>query len=123
MKYYNRSCATTQDSIFVRGRRAGLLLQQKDVDGALAELRILKNLAPARAEIHIMLGRLYSKKLDKTSALQCYVTALALNPSVSLYVRYPKAVLITGLQASASIKEEIEALESEEVGTTDMSWS
>jgi len=83
MKFYNKACLISPDTIFVRERRAGIFLKKQDISSSLIELNILKELAPSRADIHILLGRCYSMNGEKNLALQSFTVARALDPLVS----------------------------------------
>jgi anaphase-promoting complex subunit 3 len=63
---------------------------------ALAELTVLKDLAPDDANVHFMLGRLYKMLREKGEAIRHFTVALNLDP-----------------KAAGLIKEAMEDLEGE----------
>jgi len=104
MNFYNKACIISPGSIFVRERRAGIFLKKGDVRSSLVQLTILRDLAPSRADIHIMLGRSYAANGEKNLALQSFTVALALDPAVSRPILYflhldhfPKSLIVLTL--------------------------
>lgn len=83
MKYYNKACEMSPDSILVRERKAGILLLKGDISGALVELALLRDLTPDRADVHILLGRLHAMNSNQGLALQSLTIAHSLDPLVS----------------------------------------
>jgi len=71
------------DSIFVKDRKAQILLKQQDVRNCLVELAILRDLGPDRADVHLLLGWSYAMNSEKDLALQNFMVALALDPLIS----------------------------------------
>jgi len=84
-----------------------------DMDTALKELMILKDLAPDEAMVHFLLGRLYKNLGEKGAAVRHFTIALNLDPKVTWLMIFELLMLIS-LQASQQIKEAIESLEDED---------
>jgi anaphase-promoting complex subunit 3 len=53
-----------------------------DLQPALKELKILKDLAPDEANVHFLLGKLHKLLRDKKMAIKHYTIALNLDPKV-----------------------------------------
>jgi anaphase-promoting complex subunit 3 len=53
-----------------------------DLKQALAQLEVLKSLAPDEAMVHFLLGRLYKSLREKGLAVRHFTVALNLDPKV-----------------------------------------
>ncbi|KAK4231560.1 hypothetical protein QBC38DRAFT_225564 [Podospora fimiseda] len=78
----------------IRHKKARALMATGQLDEAMKELIILRNLAPDRAQVHFLLGRLCKMLDDSKGAVRHFTIALSLDP-----------------KASSQIKQEIEGLE------------
>ncbi|KAF7855413.1 hypothetical protein EAF04_010156 [Stromatinia cepivora] len=96
LQWYTRACDLSPASIFARERKVDILLNLKDLHGASAELAILRDLAPQKAYVYVLLGRMYGLANEKGKAVHNFTVALSLYP-----------------QGSQSIKSEIQSLEDE----------
>ena len=81
---YSHACDVDPRSALSRFKKARALMSLRHPREALAELLILKDMAPDEANVHFMLGRLYKMLRDKTSAIRHFTIALNLDPKVSL---------------------------------------
>ena len=57
-----------------------------DMNSALNELMILKDIAPDEAMVHFLLGRLYKSVRDKGQAVRHFTIALNLDPKVCFVI-------------------------------------
>lgn len=80
---YSKACALAPHSVLARFRKARALMKLQDLRAALAELKILKDMAPDEANVHYLLGKLYKMLHDKGNAIKHFTTALNLDPKVS----------------------------------------
>lgn len=96
LQCYTRACDVSPNSVFAREKKADILLKLKDLHGASVELALLRDIAPQKAYVYILLGRMYSLANEKGKAMQNFTIALSINP-----------------QASQSIRSEIESFEDE----------
>lgn len=79
---YNRACTLAPHSVLARFRKARVLMKLQELKYALAELKILKDMAPDEANVHYLLGKLYKMLHDKAHAIKHFTTALNLDPKV-----------------------------------------
>ncbi len=66
---------------------------------SLAELKVLKDMAPDEANVHYLLGKVYKQLHDKANAIKHFTTALNLDPKVSVIISFEKSnanILLTG---------------------------
>lgn len=82
--YYERACSLAPHSVLARFRKARVLMKLRDYKFALAELKVLKDMAPDEANVHYLLGKLYKVLHDKGNAIKHFTAALNLDPKVSL---------------------------------------
>jgi tetratricopeptide (TPR) repeat protein len=84
-------------AIFYQFKIALLLLQLNRVDEALVEYRSLAEHYPDIFDVHYHLGTIYEMKNEAAKAIEAYLTALNLNPSVDeeKEVRHRLGVLYT----------------------------
>ncbi|KAH9212295.1 hypothetical protein DL95DRAFT_436832 [Leptodontidium sp. 2 PMI_412] len=97
LQWYSKACDLAPDSVLVRERKADVLLSLNNIHGASVELAILRDLAPQKASVYVLLGCMYGLAGDKGKAVENYTVALSLN-----------------LQASQSIRSDIQSLEDED---------
>lgn len=79
---YSRACSLAPHSVLARFRKARVLMKLQELKLALAELKILKDMAPDEANVHYLLGKLYKMLHDKAHAIKHFTTALNLDPKV-----------------------------------------
>ncbi|BDD63092.1 hypothetical protein MAP00_008034 [Monascus purpureus] len=79
---YGRACSLAPHSVLARFRKARALMKLQELRLALAELKILKDMAPDEANVHYLLGKLYKMLHDKANAIKHFTTALNLDPKV-----------------------------------------
>ncbi|KAJ5287083.1 hypothetical protein N7478_002769 [Penicillium angulare] len=101
--HYERACSLAPHSILARFRKARVLMKLQEHKFALAELKILKDMAPDEANVHYLLGKLYKILHDKANAIKHFTTALNLDP-----------------KAAQFIKDAMEALDDDEMEDDDM---
>ncbi|KAK3954141.1 hypothetical protein QBC32DRAFT_208429 [Pseudoneurospora amorphoporcata] len=97
LPYFTKAAELAPRAPDVRLKKARALLQMGQTKAAQTELMILKDLAPDRAQVHFLLGKLSKTLHDKKSAVRHFTIALSLDPKASL-----------------QIKEAIESLEDDE---------
>ena len=59
-------------------------MELQELDLALAELNICKDIAPDEANVHFWLGKVYKALRQKASAIKHFTIALNLDPKVGL---------------------------------------
>ena len=95
---YTRSSEMAPTSTMARFRKASILVSLDEVDQALTELKILKDLDPDEANIHYLLGQVYKKVGQRGLAIKHYTTAMNLDPKVcrtySVVVPHTKSFLL-----------------------------
>ena len=84
LQWYSRASDLSPDLTMARERKAELLLKLGDLHGASVELAILRDLAPQKAYVYVLLGRMYGLAGEKGKAVQNFTVALSLNPQVSI---------------------------------------
>lgn len=84
LPYFTRATELAPRAPDVRLKKARALLQKGQLKAAQSELMILKDLAPDRAQVHFLLGKLSKTLHDKKSAVRHFTIALSLDPKVSL---------------------------------------
>lgn len=82
LEYYKKACVLSPESTHARERKADVLLKLGDLDNAAEELFALTQLAPQKAHIYVLLGRMYRMRGENGKALQNFMIALSLNPQV-----------------------------------------
>lgn len=80
--HYERACSLAPLSVLARFRKARVLMKLQEFKFALAELKVLKDMAPDEANVHYLLGKLYKMLHDKANAIKHFTTALNLDPKV-----------------------------------------
>ncbi|KAL5357184.1 hypothetical protein BJX96DRAFT_4738 [Aspergillus floccosus] len=84
---YGRACSIAPHSVLARFRKARALMKLQELKLALAELKILKDMAPDEANVHYLLGKLYKMVHDKANAIKHFTTALNLDPKAAQYIK------------------------------------
>lgn len=87
--HYERACSLAPHSVLARFRKARVLMKLREYKFALAELRVLKDMAPDEANVHYLLGKLYKVLHDKANAIKHFTTALNLDPKVRFIIFCP----------------------------------
>lgn len=82
--HYERACSLAPQSVLARFRKARVLMKLREYKFALAELKVLKDMAPDEANVHYLLGKLYKMLHDKANAIKHFTTALNLDPKACL---------------------------------------
>ncbi|KAF2103785.1 TPR-like protein [Rhizodiscina lignyota] len=93
---YAHACDLDPKSAYARHARekkARCLMNLRRPKDALAELEVLKDLAPDSANVHFMLGRVYKIVRDKTNAIRHFTIAMNLDPKAAPYVKEQMEVL------------------------------
>ncbi|KAK4448576.1 protein bima [Podospora aff. communis PSN243] len=98
LTYFSKAVELAPKAPDVRLRKARALLATGQLKLAQQELLVLKDLAPDKAQVHYLLGKMAKAVHDKKSAVRHFTIALSLDP-----------------KASPEIKGEIEGLEDDEV--------
>lgn len=80
---YGRACSLAPQSVLARFRKARALMKLQELKLALAELKILKDMAPDEANVHYLLGKLYKLLHDRANAIKHFTSALNLDPKVN----------------------------------------
>jgi len=112
--YFNKAAELAPRAPDVRLRKARALLATGQLKLAQQELIVLRDLAPDKAQVHYLLGRMAKAMHDKKSAVRHFTIALSLDPKVRhLKLRHIHTDANLA-QASPEIKCEIEGLEDDE---------
>ncbi|KAK4694261.1 anaphase-promoting complex subunit 3, partial [Lecanoromycetidae sp. Uapishka_2] len=84
---YARACELDPKSPLCRFKKARVLMALHEYDSALAELEVLKDIAPDEANVHFLLGRVHKVLRQKGLAIKHFTTALNLDPKASHYIK------------------------------------
>ncbi|KAJ5228834.1 hypothetical protein N7489_009542 [Penicillium chrysogenum] len=78
-----------QDALvhYAKFRKARVLMKLREYKFALAELKVLKDMAPDEANVHYLLGKLYKMLHDKANAIKHFTAALNLDPKAAQYIK------------------------------------
>jgi anaphase-promoting complex subunit 3 len=119
--HYGRASLLAPHSVLAKFRKARVLMKLREYKFALAELKVLKDMAPDEANVHFLLGRLYKTLHDKANAIKHFTAALNLDPKVcfSLYPPIPSQSL-TLPQAAQYIKDAMESLDDDDMEDEDI---
>jgi anaphase-promoting complex subunit 3 len=79
---YSRACALAPSSALSRFKKARCLMTLNRTREALAELEILRDVAPDEANVWFLMGRLYKSQKMKGEAVRAFTMALNLDPKV-----------------------------------------
>ncbi|KAI5293314.1 anaphase-promoting complex subunit cdc27 [Ascosphaera acerosa] len=82
-----RSVSLAPQSVYARLRRARVLMKLRRLDEALAELNVLKDMAPDEVQVYELLGRVYKLAKDKGKMIQHFTTAMNLDPRAAQYLK------------------------------------
>lgn len=86
--HYGRASSLAPHSVLAKFRKARVLMKLREYKFALAELKILKDMAPDEANVHYLLGKLYKMLHDKANAIKHFTAALNLDPKVCINVSH-----------------------------------
>ncbi|KAJ5751932.1 hypothetical protein N7520_008849 [Penicillium odoratum] len=121
LMHYERACSLAPHSILARFRKARVLMKLHEYKFALAELKVLKDMAPDEANVHYLLGKLYKIIHDKANAIKHFTTALNLDPKASYPDTPSKCThFLTCIQAAQFIKDAMESLSDDDMEDDDM---
>lgn len=81
---YAKACDLSEKSALCRFKKARVLMTLHEYERALADLKVLKDIAPDEANVHFLLGRVYKVLKQKGSAIRHFTMALNLDPKVTL---------------------------------------
>ncbi|KAK3332524.1 hypothetical protein B0T19DRAFT_105502 [Cercophora scortea] len=87
LSYFAKATELAPKAPDVRLKKARALLATGQLQAAQKELMILKDLAPDRAQVHFLLGKLSKTLRDKKSAVRHFTIALSLDPKASLQIK------------------------------------
>lgn len=118
--HYSRATSIAPKSVLARFRKARVLLKLNEYKLSLAELKVLKDMAPDEANVHYLLGKVYKQLRDKANAIKHFTTALNLDPKVSISTCLEWPILIYDSQAAQYIKDAMETLDDDEDDDADM---
>ena len=82
LAFFDKAVVLAPRAPDVRLRRARALLALGDMHAARDELMVLKDLAPDRAQVHFLLGKVAKVLRDKKAAVKHFTSALSLDPKV-----------------------------------------
>ncbi|KAK4190129.1 hypothetical protein QBC35DRAFT_112823 [Podospora australis] len=97
LPYFSKAVELAPRAPEIRHKKARALIATGQYKEAHAELIVLRDLAPDKAQVHFLLGKLSKLLGDKKLAVRHFTIALSLDP-----------------KASSQIKQEIEGLEEDE---------
>lgn len=83
LQMYTRACTLSPGSALSRFKKARCLMSLSRPREALAELTILRDVAPEEANVWFLMGRLYKMLRQKGDAVRSFTMALNLDPKVS----------------------------------------
>ncbi|KAK4971224.1 anaphase-promoting complex subunit cdc27 [Elasticomyces elasticus] len=87
LTYYAQACELDPKSALARFKKARALMNLRRQRDALAELEVLKDIAPDEANVFFLLGRLHKSIGNKGEAIKCFTTALNLDPKASNFIK------------------------------------
>ncbi|KAK0621225.1 hypothetical protein B0T17DRAFT_494715 [Bombardia bombarda] len=87
LPYFTKAAELAPRAPDVRLKKARALLATGQMQAAQKELLILKDLAPDRAQVHFLLGKLSKTLRDKKTAVRHFTIALSLDPKASLQIK------------------------------------
>lgn len=102
---YGRACTLAPYSVLARFRKARVLMKLQELRLALADLKILKDMAPDEANVHYLLGKLYKMLHEKGHAIKHFTTALNLDPKVCFDWQRDIHFVITDLRPGRTIHQ------------------
>ncbi|KAJ5473513.1 20S cyclosome subunit (BimA/Nuc2/Cdc27) [Penicillium sp. IBT 31633x] len=85
--HYGRAASLAPNSVLAKFRKARVLMKLREYKFALAELKVLKDMAPDEANVHYLLGKLYKMLHDKANAIKHFTAALNLDPKAAQYIK------------------------------------
>jgi anaphase-promoting complex subunit 3 len=111
LTYFTKATDLAPRSALTRFKKARALMALGEMQLALNELMILKDIAPDEAMVHFLLGRLYKSLQDKGQAVRHFTIALNSDPKVCLIVLIILAPTKNQIRLASRSKEAIENLE------------
>ncbi|KAI9679653.1 MAG: anaphase-promoting complex subunit cdc27 [Trizodia sp. TS-e1964] len=84
---YAKACELAPQSALARYRKARTLMNLQEPHLALAELKILKDVAADEANVHFLLGKVYKILSQKASAIRHFTIALNLDPKAGQHIK------------------------------------
>jgi anaphase-promoting complex subunit 3 len=124
---YSRALDLAPNSALARFKKARVLMHMRQFELALAELLVLRDLAPDEANVWFLLGKCWKGLGEKGEALRAFTTALNLDVKVRFSSNFSTCLLDeraarvhilnfanSFLQASPFIKEAMESLDDDE---------
>ncbi|KAI5284192.1 anaphase-promoting complex subunit cdc27 [Ascosphaera aggregata] len=82
-----RSVNLAPQSVYARLRKARVLMKLRKLNEALAELMVLKDMAPDEVQVYELMGRLYKMTGDKGNMIKHFTTAMNLDPRAAQYLK------------------------------------
>ncbi|MCJ1312818.1 anaphase-promoting complex subunit cdc27 [Agyrium rufum] len=101
---YARSCELAPKSTLSRFKKARVLMSLGKPDLALAELWVLKDLAPDEANVHFLLGKVLATVGRNSDAVKHYTMALHLDPKASQCIKEAMEQLEDGAVVDEDIR-------------------
>lgn len=92
---YRRAVEISPKAPEMRYQKARGHLAIGEIEQALEELKVLKNLAPDEGTVHFLLAQLYKTVNNKQLAVKHYTNAQALDPKVCLSYFHQPALMLT----------------------------
>src|SRR5690606_6987481 len=82
LSFFSKAAELAPRNTLMRFKKARALMAIGEVQIALQELMVLKDMAPDEAMVHFLLGRLYKGMREKGLAVRHFTIALNLDPKV-----------------------------------------
>jgi len=80
---YTHALTLSPNSALARFKRARVLMSMRMYEAALAELQVLRDLAPEEANVFFLLGKCHKGLGERAAAVRSFTTALNLDAKVS----------------------------------------
>ncbi|KAL2261767.1 hypothetical protein VTK26DRAFT_3408 [Humicola hyalothermophila] len=87
LAYFTKAAELAPRAPEIRHKKARALLATGQLDEAQRELMILRDLAPNKAQVHFLLGKLAKIRGDRKLAVRHFTIALSLDPKASTEVK------------------------------------
>ncbi|KAL9129588.1 MAG: hypothetical protein Q9217_002008 [Psora testacea] len=84
---YAEACQLAEKDALPRFKKAKVLKALDQPERALTELKVLKDIAPDEANVHLLLGQVYKVLRQKGEAIRHFTMALSLDPKASPYIK------------------------------------
>lgn len=88
LAYFTKAAELAPRAPEIRHKKARALLATGQLDEAQRELMVLRDLAPNKAQVHFLLGKLAKIRGDRKVAVRHFTIALSLDPKVGLDFYY-----------------------------------